>query len=523
MTINQAQVPKEELDAIYAEFQQHLNDPIWRMNNLYYIIVKEDLDDTGTVMKFKPNRAQRRFIKRLHYRNIILKARQLGFTTLICIAWLDHALFNANQRCGIIAQDKEAAEVIFSDKVKFAYENLPEQLRARMPLARETSTQLKFGHNNSVIRVATSMRSGTIHRLLISEYGKICAKYPEKAREVATGSLPAVPLKGIAIIESTAEGSEGDFYDKTQRALALKLEGAQLSERDFKLHFYAWHDNPEYHMDPSYVTITEADHEYFDAVEVLVGVKLSIEQRAWYVATRETDFSGSDEKMWQEYPSTPEEAFQKSTEGNYYAKEMATLRSTGRILDIPTINAPVNTFWDIGNSDGCAIWFHQQVGPEHRFIRYFGDRDRTLKVYVKYLQDTGYLWGKHYLPHDADHKRLSDTNKSVKEMLEDLGLRNIDIVPLISDLSTGILMTRDAFPVMWFDKTGCAEGIKCLDNYKKKWNSQQGRYIDEPVKTDGNSEAADALRQFAQMLSAGPIGGNGGGQWKRKDKGWKTT
>src|SRR3546814_18785208 len=79
-----------------------------------------------------------------------------------------------------------------------------------MPLARDSANELLFAHNNSSIRVATSMRSGTIHRLHVSEFGKICAKFPDKAHEVVTGSLPAVPLDGIAIIESTAEGQSSE-------------------------------------------------------------------------------------------------------------------------------------------------------------------------------------------------------------------------------------------------------------------------------------------------------------------------
>ena len=46
------------------------------------------------------------------------------------------------------------------------------------------------------------MRSGTIHRLHISEFGKICAKVPEKAAEVMTGSIPAVPASGILVFAS---------------------------------------------------------------------------------------------------------------------------------------------------------------------------------------------------------------------------------------------------------------------------------------------------------------------------------
>src|SRR3546814_13099490 len=112
-------------------------------------MLKSPDGDEATVVPFKPNRAQRRLIARLWHRNIILKARQLGFTTLVCIIWLDHALFNADQRCGIVAQDREAAEVIFRDKVKLAYDRLPPELKAEMPLARDSANELLFAHHNS--------------------------------------------------------------------------------------------------------------------------------------------------------------------------------------------------------------------------------------------------------------------------------------------------------------------------------------------------------------------------------------
>ena len=181
-----------------------LKDRVWRLTSgkLYKIIVKGDDDDEEVlVLPFVPNRAQRRLMSRLHNRNLILKARQLGFTTLISILWLDTALFSVDPiRCGIIAQDKEAAESIFRDKVKFAYKSLPDYLKEKFPVETENKSEIVFAHNHSSIRVATSMRSGTIHRLHISEFGKICAKYPDKAREVVTGSIPAVPLSGMLVI-----------------------------------------------------------------------------------------------------------------------------------------------------------------------------------------------------------------------------------------------------------------------------------------------------------------------------------
>ena len=110
MTRTSLEIEEDEIPLTPEELEKYLKDPMWRLcsGRLYKIIIKGDDDDTdGLVLPFRPNRAQRRLMKRLWNRNVILKARQLGFTTLICIMWLDHALFNANSFCGIIAQDRD--------------------------------------------------------------------------------------------------------------------------------------------------------------------------------------------------------------------------------------------------------------------------------------------------------------------------------------------------------------------------------------------------------------------------------
>jgi hypothetical protein len=55
-----------------------------RVSNLYWIT-----DETGREVKFEPNPAQLQFLDDVHALNIILKARQLGFTTLCCLIYLD--------------------------------------------------------------------------------------------------------------------------------------------------------------------------------------------------------------------------------------------------------------------------------------------------------------------------------------------------------------------------------------------------------------------------------------------------
>lgn len=481
-----------------ATFEKNMADPLWRLSNLYKILTKGD-DGQESIIRFVPNRSQRRFISRIWHRNIILKARQLGFTTLICLVWLDHALFNENQRCGVIAQDREAAETIFRDKVKFAYDHLPVELKMAMPLAKDSASELLFAHNNSSIRVATSMRSGTIHRLLVSEFGKICARSPEKAREVTTGSLQAVPKSGIAVIESTAEGQEGDFYRMSQDAEAMKQAGKRLSAKEYRFHFFAWWKADEYRIDPAGIVISDKDAAYFAEVEAKEDITLDDSQRAWYVATRKSDFADDSEKMWQEYPSTSAEAFQKSTEGTYYATQIAAARKDGRIGAVPhTPGTRVNTFWDIGNSDGTAIWMHQRVGLQNRWIKFIEGWGEPYAHFVAELQKLGYVWGTHYLPHDADHVRQGqDINISPKKMLENLGLRDIVIVPQVSSIQDGIQVTRNAFADSWFDEQGCAEGLKHLQMYRKRWNTAAGCWSTDPMH-DVHSEGADAFRQFAQ-------------------------
>ncbi|HEY6612751.1 MAG TPA: terminase [Pseudomonas sp.] len=509
------------------ELERCLADPEWRLFSgcLYKIMVKGDDDEEAMVMPFRPNRAQRRFIRRLWHRNLILKARQLGFTTLIAVMWLDHALFNANQRCGIIAQDREAAEAIFRDKVRFGHSNLPPEILARFPLKKDSATELLFAHNNSSVRVATSMRSGTIHRLHISEFGKICAKYPDKAKEVMTGSIPAVPTNGVLVIESTAEGQDGEFYELVQRAEQLQNDKAKLTQRDYRMHFYAWWDEPKYRMDPAGITITDEDDKYFRRVELLMGCEIHIEQRAWYVATMRADFRGRKERMWQEYPSTPAEAFQVPTDGNYYAEDMESLRARGGITRVPVLDLPVNTYWDIGRSDGSAIWFGQELRGEDRFIDYEEDHNKDLRHYAQVIRDKGYLYGTHYLPHDADHKRLSDYNRSTKEMLEELLPGHVfHVVPRITLLMTGVQTTRKHMKGAYIDEERCAKGIKRLDGYRKKYNRAESRYLDDtPDKSNGCTEGADAFRQWAQAKELGMLDSARGHDYQEADTpDWRT-
>ncbi|WP_286229815.1 terminase [Yersinia pseudotuberculosis] len=288
-----------------AYIKAHLSDVWWRLNNLYKIV-----NEDGELVTFRMRPAQRELFKNMHYRNIILKARQLGFSTGIDIYLLDQALFNNNLSCGIIAQDLPAAGEIFSTKISIPFDNLPVWLRATFPVStrREGANggHIEFAHG-SKIRVSTSFRSGTVQRLHISEHGKICATYPAKAKEVRTGTLNAIKDGCIVFIESTAEGVGGDFHTMSTRAMDLGQLNLPLTSQDYKFHFFAWWQDPKYQapVPADGLRLSKYHQEYFAAVEQAMGITLLDEQKQWYIR-KEIE---QQEEMKQEFPSTPSEAF----------------------------------------------------------------------------------------------------------------------------------------------------------------------------------------------------------------------
>ncbi|PTM80457.1 hypothetical protein C8J29_102538 [Cereibacter johrii] len=331
-------------------------------------------DDTPDIaMPFGPNAGQRMLLANLHNRNISLKARQMGFSTLIEVMALDHALFNRDQEVVVIAHTKHAATKLYRKKVCFAYDRLAAFLRELVPTVERSQTQRVLANGNS-IEVTSSARGGTPHFLHVSEMGKIAAKYPDKAVEITTGSLQGVPLSGRVFIESTAEGKSGAFYTMSDRAEKKAQAGDPLTQADYRFHFFAWWMMPDCRLllDQAHrARISAKEHEYFDKVDGVMDVAIDLEQRAWYVNKRDNDFADSPDIMWREYPSTPDECWQASTEGKYLAPALARARKEHRIGRYPLIrHVPVNTFWDLGASDDTSIRLHQRIGPMDHFPRF---------------------------------------------------------------------------------------------------------------------------------------------------------
>ena len=496
-----------------------LDDLEWRLDNLYWIVNKD-----AKAVPFTMNDQQRDFIANLWHRNLILKARQLGFSTLMQVLELDQAMFNRDFNCVVIADTLPNAGKLFK-KVEFAYEHLPDLIKAMFPIIKKNQgSEIVFGHvdadgklHPSTISVSVSSRGGTVQLLHVSELGKIALKFPQRAEEIKTGAFESVPQDGCIVVESTAEGAFGLFYELCEPAMKRREQGKPETALDWRLHFYPWYECKDYSMNPEdteLVDIPPSLAAYFRKLEAELKITLSPGQRAWYAKKAETQ----GKKMKQEYPATPKEAFEQAIEGAVYGEQMTWLREQGRLTTVPfDPNYPVNTFWDFGLNDKTAIWWHQQVGVQHRWFYYRHESGKDLTWWWRDVCEAhrirhGYGWGKHFLPHDADTEILGAVVTTKHKDLVKLGMRNIEVVPRIPKIDTGIEITRKALKGNhWFyDKTpneeagedlGCGVGIKCLDGYQFEWNDKQGIWSAIPLH-NWASHGADAWRQFAQGYKA---------------------
>ena len=465
-----------------------------RLNTIYSIT-----DAYSQMLPFQMNPAQEKLFRNSGHRNIILKARQHGFSTLICLWGLDTALFNSNVNVVIVADSEDNAKELFRTKIAFAYDNLPEVIRQRKKAKRSRQEELLFS-NNSSIRVTTNARSGTVQFLHVSEFGKIAHYYPEKAKELRSGSFEAVH-KGMRIfVESTAKGYSGDFYEMCETARKRMDEGRKITELDWLFHFFAWYEHPDYYIEtPEDVVIPKDTREYLAKLETNHGITLTEGQKAWYSLKYEN--LGDD--VMSEHPSTPEEAFAQPVEGAYYHRQMRTVRQRGQITTVPyDPRVPVHTFWDLGRNDDTVIWFMQAKGLGYAFIDYYANHAEPIQHYIRVLQERGYVYGKAYMPHDAanvDYSRADGKNRA--QIVEEAGFRT-EIVPQVEDKQEAIQSVRDVLPMCWFDAENCAEGIKCLDHYRKEWDDRLAVYKDRP-RHDWASHGNDAFEQFARGWDGG--------------------
>lgn len=478
----------------------HLEDRGWRLNHLYWILTEQ-----GEKIQFKMNAVQMILYKLLWWLNIIPKSRQHGITTFISLFMLDACLFNSDIRCGIIAHKLADAKKIFRDKIRFAYEHLPDDLKAAITLEKDDAQELVFS-NNSGIYVGTSMRSGTLQYLHVSEYGWICTHAPIKAAEIKTGAMETVHDKGMIFIESTAEGPMGDFPDMCREAEQLRLKGRELGKMDYRIHFFAWFQKASNVTDPAYVEVSEAQHAYFDKIEQVYNCQLAPQQRAWYTAKKKQ----LKHLIYKEHPSTFEEMLVASVEGAYYAQEIAQMREDGRICEVRhNPRYPVHTVCDLGLGGNMPWIFFQEVGLEIHLIDSFcltgKEAVRGGAVFYKSMLDDkradhGYSYGRHFAPFDMNKGEIG-TGEAIYKTFAQNGITFVKLEQERYVLD-GIERMTNLFPMLYIDSEKCKDLIIAWSSYHREWIEGLQKYSEAPVH-DKSSHYADAGRYLSKVIESG--------------------
>jgi phosphoheptose isomerase len=353
-------------------------------------------------------------------------------------------------------------------------------------------------NNGSSLRVDTTLRGGSYPLILISEFGKTCARNPQKAEEVITGTLQAVPRDGKVIIESTAEGNDGFFAEMVMEAHRRGAEN--LSSMEYNLFFYPWMSEPTYvltediHYDVSLV-------DYFTQVEKETGLILTKVQKNWYAV--QTKILG--DKIKQEFPSTISEAFLSSSDAYFFAEKIAKAYQENRCLYSSLYDAlqPVYVSMDIGINDLTVLVFFQVIHGEIRVIDYYEDRNKDLPFYARFLlQDKKYHYNTIFLPHDSVKRDPLDISNSYERDFRRLFQNNNAKFHVLKrmDKQLSISHSKVMLDRCVFNLTRVKPFLDQIAKYRKKWCESTGRYLEEPYHNEA-SNFADAFRYMCQAVA----------------------
>lgn len=484
----------------YEEFREYSMSKLWRMNN-WYKVVDKDGDKVWFVMNYAQHIAYARQLR--HSRSIILKSRQRGISTFFLINYFDDAITLDNLTVGMQSYGLEESAALL-EKLTVAWEELSDMSKGLVGIGLVKNNTKAMGFTNgSQVKVATSFRGNTLHRLHVSELGKIANKDPKKARELKTGTLQAIKPGNPVAIESTAEGQYNAFHDEWYMAVD-KVGDRGL--KDFDPVFLSWVDDPDCQATIPQ-EIDEETAEELERIEAewaeyanIPDFKLVDEQKWWYVGAKDE----LQDKFHQEYPHTPDSAFAAAKDGAYYSKlwrksgtvwtpEMAKLFGRERLYDPLLV---VHTAWDLGRNDMMVIVFFQVFGKELRIVDEYHNSGEDLEHYynklVEIRKDKGYAYGTHVLPHDAKVTDLSSPI-SRKARLRQLGLRRLRVLKRTKDVNTDIEHVRTAIPKMAIDPVTANYIIKTMGRYTKKWDDMLGTFKDKPLHNEW-SNPADAVR-----------------------------
>jgi hypothetical protein len=248
-------------------------------------------------------------------RIIVLKGRQLGCSTVSEAVLFLWAFLHPGAYSLVLSKEKEDSQYLY-DMTKRYWDLGP--FSKIYETRYNTKEHLVLEGLDSTIRVATASkdevgRGNTIHACHCSEV----SRWGDRTDTIIPGLSKAVPYTHgtIWILESTANGVGGYFYDTWQEAVA--------GESEFIPMFFPWFLHNEYEVERHQLTYSNLDDEEREIVELMltegvdpVRVLAKLAWRRKEIKRTPRGLSGFHE----EFPCTPDEAF-LSTGSNLFTLE----------------------------------------------------------------------------------------------------------------------------------------------------------------------------------------------------------
>lgn len=252
-------------------------------------------------------------------RYIILKARQMGISTLIealCYWWTSTHRYVTSV---IIAHEKNAVSTLYKMFRRYYEYSHPHfqpdrKYNTKSDLVFDVSDEIKKeyadqnmtppGLQSEIKTMVAAEGKGRADNINFF-HGSEVAFWDDSA-DITSSALQAVPMspESFVFLESTANGIGGYFYDECQLAMR--------GESQFKFVFFAWHSHFEYELPATEEDLGHFDDEEMDLLELFLANGYPADSWWRKIAWRrrkKMEFRTDPKKFYQEYPSTPEEAF----------------------------------------------------------------------------------------------------------------------------------------------------------------------------------------------------------------------
>jgi hypothetical protein len=296
-------------------YESVLGNPRKFIENFCYITTKD-----GKFELFKINEPQDKLMQVIEkqltekkpIRIRVLKARQMGFSTLISAIGFWWSAMNENSAYAVVAHKDSSASSIF-EKNKIFYDNLPKALKPRVN--KFNSERISFNvDGDQMTGEVKGLRSkiffgtaggGELFRgetILFLHKSEI-AFWEDKQgvlKKSLNATVPYAPFS--AIIEETTANGYNEFKDDWDRSIRGQDEYIPL--------FVGWNELKEYRMNPP-PNFQPTERE----LQLQMQHDLTDEQIYWRRFKIDNDYGGNELWFQQENPLTPEEAFISSGQG----------------------------------------------------------------------------------------------------------------------------------------------------------------------------------------------------------------